>query len=374
MISVSEFSHLVSGIFAAAVSAEPWDAAITEISAAFEDPTGRTGHVLGTKLLDANGLCRTVTGTANPEADISYRDYYGPLDHVMQAVECGPVGVVRTGTELIAPHTGCEFYADWIRPNDLEEGLFVRLTGHANPTSFVVAGSKRSQSFDSADRVTLMAELVPHLQQALCAHDQLSALTRRNGDLADALNMLPHGIIVVGTGLRILECNTAAENLLAEGQALRMSAGCLAASARHAQQRLQQLVHSAIAGDGSGVRSGGALACDRPAPHGPYVLHVLPIDRRTVGVVTPGPTALVVVVDADRDPFPEAPILRQLYDLTTAEATVARLLAHGRCPTAIADQLSLSPTTVKTHLRAIFDKTGTHRQAELVAHLLSATP
>ena len=163
--------------------------AITEISAAFDDPTGRTGHVLGTKLLDANGICRTVTGTANPVADISYRDYYGPLDHVMQAVEGGPVGVVRTGTELIAPHTGCAFYADWVRPNDLEEGLFVRLTGHAKPTSFVVAGSKRSQSFDSADRVTLMAELVPHLQQALRAHDRLSVLTRRNGDLADALNI-----------------------------------------------------------------------------------------------------------------------------------------------------------------------------------------
>jgi DNA-binding CsgD family transcriptional regulator len=101
---------------------------------------------------------------------------------------------------------------------------------------------------------------------------------------------------------------------------------------------------------------------------------VLPIDRRTIGVVAPGPAALVLVVDPDSDPLPDTLILRQLYGLTTTEATVARLLVHGHCPTAIADQLSLSLATVKTHLRAIFDKTGTHRQAELVAHLLSTTP
>ena len=70
-----------------------------------------------------------------------------------------------------------------------------------------------------------MRELVPHLQQALRAHEQLSALTRRSGDLADALDLLPHGIIVVGAGLRILDCNTAAEHLLTQGDVLRISAG-----------------------------------------------------------------------------------------------------------------------------------------------------
>ena len=374
MISVGAFSHLVSVVFAAAVSAEPWDTAIAEISDAFDESDSLVGQVQCATLVFPDGVSRTMSGTLSPEADQSYGEYYGRLDRPMQTVEAGPVGAVRTGTELIAPYTHSEVYADWARPNELEDGLFVRLTNHTKPTSFVVAGSKRSQRFDTAERVMLMGELVPHLQQALRAHDQLSALRCRTGDLADALDLLPHGIIVVGAGMRILNCNTAAEHLLTHGQALRISAGCLTASARDAQQQLARLVHGALAGDGSGVRSGGALACARPAPHRPYILHVLPIDRRAIGVPTHRRAALVLVIDPDRDRLPDAPILGQLYGFTKTEAAVARLLVHGHGLTPIGDQLSLSLTTVKTHLRAIFDKTGTHRQAELVALLLSTTP
>jgi DNA-binding CsgD family transcriptional regulator len=40
----------------------------------------------------------------------------------------------------------------------------------------------------------------------------------------------------------------------------------------------------------------------------------------------------------------------------------------------IAEELSVSVTTVKTHLRHVFEKTGTHRQAELVRLVLSLVP
>jgi DNA-binding CsgD family transcriptional regulator len=40
----------------------------------------------------------------------------------------------------------------------------------------------------------------------------------------------------------------------------------------------------------------------------------------------------------------------------------------------IADELSVSYQTVRTHLQHIFDKTDTHRQAELVRLLLRLAP
>lgn len=36
----------------------------------------------------------------------------------------------------------------------------------------------------------------------------------------------------------------------------------------------------------------------------------------------------------------------------------------------IADRMSLSQATVKTHLQHVFDKTGTHRQSDLIRLLL----
>lgn len=57
--------------------------------------------------------------------------------------------------------------------------------------------------------------------------------------------------------------------------------------------------------------------------------------------------------------------------MTRGEAEIAVLVLHGHGLKFIAEQCSLSLATVKTHLQHVFDKTGTHRQAELVRLLLS---
>lgn len=54
-----------------------------------------------------------------------------------------------------------------------------------------------------------------------------------------------------------------------------------------------------------------------------------------------------------------------------AEAQVALHVMHGANLKQIAQELSVSVTTVRTHLQHVFDKTDTHRQAELVRLLLA---
>ena len=84
--------------------------------------------------------------------------------------------------------------------------------------------------------------------------------------------------------------------------------------------------------------------------------------------------ALIVVGAAARaDRLPSGQDLRQYFDLTPAEARVALLLCAGHVPKAIARQLGVSIATVRSHMRALLEKTGTARQAELV-QLLSSLP
>ena len=66
----------------------------------------------------------------------------------------------------------------------------------------------------------------------------------------------------------------------------------------------------------------------------------------------------------------DAATLSAAFGLTPAEARVAKALAEGRPPTQIASDLGIARTTVAFHMRNIFQKTGTGRQAELVAALL----
>ncbi len=58
--------------------------------------------------------------------------------------------------------------------------------------------------------------------------------------------------------------------------------------------------------------------------------------------------------------------LQRQFSLTSAETRLALLVGEGLDPGEIANRLAVSITTVRTHLRRVFDKTGTKRQAELV--------
>jgi DNA-binding CsgD family transcriptional regulator len=79
---------------------------------------------------------------------------------------------------------------------------------------------------------------------------------------------------------------------------------------------------------------------------------------------------LVLIVDPEREPEPELEALRRLYGLTNMEAEISLRVLDGTGLGPIADELSVSLSTVRTHLQHVFDKTDTHRQAELIRLLL----
>jgi DNA-binding CsgD family transcriptional regulator len=82
------------------------------------------------------------------------------------------------------------------------------------------------------------------------------------------------------------------------------------------------------------------------------------------------PIAIIFVADAEQGGELSASRLRSLYGMTRAEATVAGLISKGSGVKAAARQLGIAPSTARTHLHRVFDKTGTRRQAEL-AHLIN---
>ena len=63
--------------------------------------------------------------------------------------------------------------------------------------------------------------------------------------------------------------------------------------------------------------------------------------------------------------------LHELHEFTEAQARVADCLVRGLRPGTVADDLGLSVHTVRSHVRALFDKAGTANLTALVARLLS---
>lgn len=136
-----------------------------------------------------------------------------------------------------------------------------------------------------------------------------------------------------------------------------------------ADRKADRLLVGALAG----LNAAAVRSIPIPGGHGlpALVAHVVPIKRAAHDIFTRAAALLVVtpIVPAEA---PLAELLTGLFDLTTAEARIARGVAGGMSVEAMAGQAGLSRETIRTQLKAVMAKTGTDRQAELALLLSSA--
>jgi DNA-binding CsgD family transcriptional regulator len=135
--------------------------------------------------------------------------------------------------------------------------------------------------------------------------------------------------------------------------------------------QLQSSITRACEESRNGARAADSLVCSRPTGTRPYVIHILPL--ATSEDASAG-RALVIIIDPEQETEPPKALLRRLFGLTNAEAEVALRVMRGDGLKPISADLALTMATIKTHLQHVFDKTDTHRQAELVRLLLALTP
>jgi DNA-binding CsgD family transcriptional regulator len=75
------------------------------------------------------------------------------------------------------------------------------------------------------------------------------------------------------------------------------------------------------------------------------------------------------IADLSALPAPTFDVLNTVFGLSAAEARLAQFLARGESIESAAELLEIKPTTARSQLAAVFDKTGMRRQARLVALL-----
>jgi DNA-binding CsgD family transcriptional regulator len=132
-----------------------------------------------------------------------------------------------------------------------------------------------------------------------------------------------------------------------------------------------QLLHEALANINS-TNDGCARSFpvrDRDAS-ATRVAHVIPVRLSARDIFT----RCVAVLTLTPITLPHAPpveLVRSLFDLTPAEARVARSLASGKAVETIAADGGVSLTTIRTHVRAVLEKTGCNRQIDVVALLIA---
>lgn len=77
-------------------------------------------------------------------------------------------------------------------------------------------------------------------------------------------------------------------------------------------------------------------------------------------------TALILIIDPHKSSIAPERILRTLYDLTTKESQLAEHLLNGYTLDEYCARRYVTLNTVRSQLKAIYRKTGTNRQPELI--------
>jgi DNA-binding CsgD family transcriptional regulator len=285
---------------------------------------------------------------------------------VERSVACGMSRVI-TDEDLVTPEEQerSGFYQEWLRHLAIHH-----LLGAVFPAADGAVGvpgihrSRRAGPYTHAQR-RLASALLPHLQRALRLGQRLAAASRSDAAALQALDRLDSGVLVVDGSCRIVCASAVAERLLRENEELGVVGGCLVLRPPALQNRLLSLVDAAL-NTARGTVSWSAAALSVPRAHRvPLAIEVAPLRPSESRFGDERPRALLFVLD------PEAPVaverLRELFGLTPAEGTVAAALVRGGSLDDIAVQMGIGLATVRTHLKRILAKTGTHRQAQAVA-------
>ncbi|MBP0462429.1 hypothetical protein J5Y09_00770 [Roseomonas sp. PWR1] len=199
----------------------------------------------------------------------------------------------------------------------------------------------------------LLARLVPALAQTLALAEAQAGEAR----LRAALDAVAGAILFAGPEAEVMHANRAGQAMLAAGVPLHLAGGRLAATGQAATAALRAAIRDAAAGRANG----GPLPLPSPGA-APIAVHLLPL-----GGAAGGAAAALFLPDPAADPASGLRGLVAAYRLTGAEGALLALLLRGETMAGAALALGVAPCTARTHLSHLFAKTGTARQAELVA-------
>ncbi len=209
--------------------------------------------------------------------------------------------------------------------------------------------------------------LVVHIARALDLAARIDGSAVEKSLYSDALDKLNVGVILVDEGGRLHSASAVADRFLGTRDGIQLQLGKLRATNVAEDRVLQAAIREAAECTSAQMSRGVSLTKESGARTLGVMVRPLPGSR-------PGTGARVAVYIRDCDSVldVESEFVRQIFDLTPAEAAVTRRLTSGLSLEDAAISLDISRNTARAHLRSIFSKSGITRQTELVRLVLNS--
>ncbi|MBX7532925.1 helix-turn-helix transcriptional regulator [Qipengyuania sp. 1XM1-15A] len=361
MTQPNKLDHAVSEIYEAALSPEKWDSALVAIAEAMGASHSAMMILENGHLVDGS-MPMMDPAHLKTYANIKANEPTGEFGIPPETVSLGKVVGIDSERDRESFEASVE-YREWWTEHDLGIGaLFANLAIGGSRLAQIGIYRPRDAGFTLTDRERL-ENLCDHLLRASRIEKRLSS------NLSQTSGSDSHGFttnLIVDQDYQILTDANPTLDYLRELGLIEASRFGEKLALRH--NELKNLIDKAQ----PPAQSGGSFAISSTDGQRVWidVTPASPKGSETDWLCLDRPAALVqVTLPKKRIPLRVHGLARE-FGLTPAERAVAVEIIKGDGRAATARRLGVSDSTVRSHLSVIFQKTGVHRQAELIELLV----
>ena len=355
------FDTLVGMLYEASIESAPWDEPFDLLVKLID---GAGFHFLGWDPTLQVSPFSAVSG--------SWRDFiggyhtgWGKIDPHMRATTTDPVGRWLVSHQHFDDRfvSRSPYYQDFLIPNGVRHLMGTSLLRGSGMDVVAAVGRSVGAKPFSEDDITLVNRITPHLQRAVKIHMRTADLRQHAAVGEMGLHAMDTGVAALDSSARLVFANPFVEKMLRAGTCLTSHSAQLYASKseddaslrtaikRAATTRLPQVLR---------LRNTNGQAAEG------CLVTIVPLVQSWISTALQRPDLLVLVSSPKQRRACTASDFMELFGLTASEARLAEGMAEGLDLEAYAARASISKSTARAHLKAVFVKTGVRRQPELV--------
>ena len=355
-----QHSELIESIYDAGLHPELWGDVVVMLN---EFIGSRACGLISKDPVSKSGATHYYCGV-DPHYIQLYSETYAQYDPLARLPRYGEVRNIPDLVNFDEYRRG-RFYQEWLRPQGCADVANVVLEQSKSLCPMLLTVIPGKDMLDAEQRARMQA-IAPHASRALMINRAIERKQQRATALADVVDRLNAGVILLDAACNIVHSNPAAETILAADDVLRSVGGRLVARSSEANLALRDIFRGA--GEVAVAAATGRKIPLMSHDGAYYIAHVIALPSLLRDGAEPacGAVGALFVWKAEVDGQSCAGLIDRTFKLTPAELKVLQSIVEVGGVPETASALGIAETTVKTHLHRVFAKTGAARQADLV--------
>lgn len=366
LISSERFSEFINHLYDAASLPEAWEPCLEVIRTHMRSNFA----VLIIRQTEGKNIGLVITASGGRK-DLLTHDVYSESSPFLGM----PKEQFMTIPDVMSENAwrSCVYYKDWCRPHNIFHVMAADIvTTDGSVYGLRITRPESEPAFSKRD-LDLGRLLMPHIRRALNMHLALHHDRQVMSLYSTVTARLMVGVAILDQNGHLLESNPAANGILEAQDGLKISNGMLEAEYASDNRKLQRLLKDALLSSQASTSvftEGISIARPSGRLNWGVIVQSIASDERAEGKSRP--CAAVFMRDTDSKADPSERLAQQLFELTSAETSLAIQLTNGLTLEKAAQELGIRLNTARAHLRSIFSKTGVRRQSELVRIFLNS--